>query len=85
MTFEGGEETSARSPVGSLSLTRRASSSLEASGATIEGEIEHDPIIVDGLLVPEGPISEKTISGAIISIEIKVRESFTPLIRSHAD
>lgn len=44
-------ETSARSVEGSLSTSRRGSSSLDLSGDKIEEEMEHNPINIEKLIV----------------------------------
>lgn len=67
LIVEGEGETSARFIEGSLSISRRGSSSLDLSGDKIEEEMEHNPINIEKLIV-----SKEIIAGNTTSVKIKV-------------
>jgi hypothetical protein len=67
LIVKGEGETSVRSVEGSLSTSRRGSSSLDLSGDKIEEEMEHNPINIEKLIVSEEIIARNTTS-----VKIKV-------------
>jgi len=74
-------EISTRSIEGSMSVSRRGSSSLDVSGTVTEKKIEYDTINMDEHIIHKDFVLEEAIVKAKTPSQIKARGNYTPLAR----